>query len=434
MFLKMASLNISPDLHYECIRCGRSCGEFWEIPVTEEKAAEIRARPKEELRAAGDPGEPIVESPWTPGQLVMRMREETCTMLTDKGLCSLHAAFGPESKPNICRSFPYRFIETPRGDTVGVSFACTAVLGSLGPAISTQRQQLEELQAFTLSRRRIEGPPGLTGFIPTDWEQYEAIEEDLTALLDPALGPLGQRLVSQSVYLQLLVKFLREARREADAELEGPEANEEPLAVFRRRMRGDESGPWPLVRALAAKRGPSPLLRRMILGFAHALRNTYGERRGRLRSYVMVIATYIAAAAGRGGIELPKLKHSTPYRRIGQIGFDPGREALDELLTRYFRHRLFRKDLLLADTIQFGHHLLLLHWGLIHWYSAVFADNAGADQIELEHLTEGLRNVEKFYVYHSTLDNLFAKYPLLRGFLDRLFDHPLYAFSMGYAR
>ncbi|HOE97575.1 MAG TPA: hypothetical protein PK847_13445 [Candidatus Sumerlaeota bacterium] len=427
-----SQLHLPDNLSYECIRCGRSCGEFWEIPVSAEKAEEIRARPVAALAAARDPNNPVVESPWTPGRHVMRMTDGTCTLNTRAGLCALHAAFGETAKPNICRSFPFRFLETPRGDYVGLSFACTAVLNRLGPAVADQGDALRDLQRWTFSRHRIEEPPGLTNLIPLSWEQYEAIERDLADLLDPALGPIDVRLVAQAAYMQLLVRFLREAREQTGQMTAESEAQDKLLPAFRRRMRGEAGEPWAIPLRLARRRGASPLLRRMFLGFAHALRNTYGERRGRLRSYVMVMNTYFRHAAGRGAVQLPTLPAATDWRRLREIRFDPRRPELDELLTRYFRHRLFRKDLLQAETLHFGHCLQLMHWGLIHWYSACFANVAGAAEVDYEHLTEGLRNVEKYYVYHSTFDRLFATYPLLRNFLDWIFIHPLYAYSMGY--
>jgi hypothetical protein len=58
------------------------------------------------------------------------------------------------------------------------------------------------------------------------------------------------------------------------------------------------------------------------------------------------------------------------------------------------------------------------------------AAQGGAAEIGLEHLSEGLRMVEKYYVFHSTFDRLFSRYPLLRGAMERMFEHPLYPFVM----
>ena len=296
-----------------------------------------------------------------------------------------------------------------------------------------QTADLAELNAFTHNRRVIAAPPNLATGLPLDWPQYEAIEADLAALLDPAHGPLARRLVAQSVYLTLLARFLRAARQEAGAITAGPEAHAAALALFRKNMQGTPAAPWPRILDLAARRKGSPLLRRTLLAFAHALRTTYGARTGRLGSYLRVAAAYIGAWSGRARLELPALPRPVPFRELLAIRFDPSIPDQDAMLTRYFRHRLFRKDLLLADDLNYAINLQLLHWGLIHWYSAALAAAAGSPQVEREHLDEGLRNVEKYFVYHSAFDRLFGDYPVLRSFTDRIFENPLYAFTMANA-
>lgn len=424
-------LRLPEGLAYECTQCGRSCGEFWEIPVDPVAAERIRALPAAPLAQARDPRDPVIESPWTPGQSVMRLEGGRCCMQQPDGRCSIHAAFGLAAKPNICQSFPYRFVETPGGVFVGLSFACSAVLANQGPAVATQRAELEALYRFTHSRRAA-SEFQLAADLPLSWEQYAAIEQDLADLLAPEVGPLAQRLVAQAVYLRLLATFLRQARTQADALLAGPEANEEALAVFHRQMRGTPAQPWPLPRKLSARRRASPLLRRMFLGFAHELRNTSGRRRGRLHAYLMLADTYLRQATGRGVLKLPGLSRPVPWRELAAVPFAPERPECDELLTRYFRHTLHRKDLVIKENIQFAHYMQLMHWGLIHWYSAAVAAEQGAGRVELEHLRDGLRNVEKFFVFHTTLDRLFSNLPILRGFMELVFARPLYAHSMGY--
>lgn len=428
------TLRLPADTNYECVQCGRSCGQFLEISVDPEYVAYIRSLPAERLSAAQDASCPVVESPWTKGEQIMRLANGRCCLQQDNGLCAIHAAFGFEAKPPICRDFPFKFIQTPGGTFIGLSFACTAVLENAGPPVETQREALESDRISRFSRRSVKETLALTEDIPLTWEQYEAIEADLALMLAPGLGQIGERLVMQSVYLRLLINFLRQARERAGAMGAGPEANDEALAVLHRRMRGEGDGEgelFALVRRTAERRRTSPLLRRSVLGFAHALRTTYTQRLGRITSYWRSTRQYLLFAAGRGALDLPDAE-AIPYATIARIGFDPTRAEFDELLTRYYRHRLFRKDLATAETVQTAHQMHLMHWGLIHWYAAAQAAQSGAAEIELEHLSESLRTVEKLFVFHSSFDKIFSHYPLLRGFMDRLFQNPLYAFAMGW--
>jgi hypothetical protein len=45
-------------------------------------------------------------------------------------------------------------------------------------------------------------------------------------------------------------------------------------------------------------------------------------------------------------------------------------------------------------------------------------------------LREGLRSVEKYYVFHSTFGRIFSEYPVMRGMIDRMFSQPLYPYAM----
>jgi hypothetical protein len=381
----------------------------------------------------------------------------------DCACCGGRARFGP--------SFPFRFVETPGGVYVGLSFACTAALRNLGPPLAEQRTALERLlqqdqpdtqnlpqtRKSPPSRRSVEPPFYLAADLPLSWEQYAAVEEDLTALLDPAQGMIGRRLVTQSVYLRLLANFLRQARGAAGAALAGPEANQAALAVFHRQMRGTAEGarapvdskasegakapgaptaatePWALARNLAAKGRAALPLRRMFLGFAHGLLSgAPGRRRGLLRSYLMLADAYLRQARGRGVVNLPALARPVPYESLRRVHFAPSRPEPDELLTRYFYHCLFRKDLLEKESIHFAHNRLLMRWGLIHWYAAACAAGEGGDEIQLAHLVEAIRRVEEPLALDPTLAWIARDLPILRGFMDRVFDHKLYAFSMGF--
>jgi hypothetical protein len=181
---------------------------------------------------------------------------------------------------------------------------------------------------------------------------------------------------------------------------------------------------------MATRRRTSYLLRRACLGLTHELRNVYNRRRGRARSYVNIFSAYFAAAGGRGRIGLPTLKAPVTIERLERVAFDPSEPEMDELLTRYFRHRLFRKDLATADDVQFGARMQMLYWGLVQWYAAAWALDDGREAVTAADLREALRAIEKYFALHSTFDRLFGKYPILRGFLDRLFGRPLFVFSM----
>ena len=430
------ALFLPEGLHYECVHCGQCCRQNWEVALDPAEVESIRALEGGPLRLAGapDPSGPVSDSPWTPGRPAMRMTAEgTCCMLAGDGLCALHKALGEAAKPNVCRSFPYRMIQTPRGTFAGLSFACTAVLAGRGPAVSGQRAQVEALGRWTVYRRPIESPPDLDVAMPLSWDQYFEIEEDLAALLDTSLGPIGERLLMQHLYLHLLARLAREARRRAGAEAAGPEANREALATLRRHGGGADGEPWAMLRRMARRGEGSALLRRTLLGFIHAMDREHGRRRGRIRTWAGLAGGYVSFALGRGRLMPEGVSRPIHQAELDWIGLDTARPDVDALLTRYFAHRLFRKDLPSSESLQSAIRFQLLHWGLIQWHGAALAADEGADGIGLEHLAGAIRAVEKRHVWHGSLDRFLARMPLVRMLLDRLFEQPRFALSMARA-
>jgi len=96
-----------------CQRCGRSCTGHRVVPVSDAEARRIRAH----ARQLG------VASPLSDGALRTNMGR-CCLWSVHEG-CRLHARFGPESKPTVCRQFPW----VRAGEQVGLDPACpTAAL------------------------------------------------------------------------------------------------------------------------------------------------------------------------------------------------------------------------------------------------------------------------------------------------------------------
>src|SRR5690349_5240839 len=60
-----------------------------------------------------------------------RRPDGACVFLADGERCSIHRRWGADAKPQVCREFPYSFVDTPDGVAVGLSFACTAVRGHM---------------------------------------------------------------------------------------------------------------------------------------------------------------------------------------------------------------------------------------------------------------------------------------------------------------
>ncbi len=443
-----AALHFPEDQNYACVKCGRSCEMFDEVeldPQTQERWAE-QFPGKQTLRRTNpdEAGKPIaIESPWDPGKSTLRKKDEAragnaCCLLNEDRLCEAHCRLGEEAKPVVCRTFPYKFVDTPDGVYVGLSFACTAVLRDEGPPVGESESDTREIHALSERyRTRLHSDETgeeilLSPSVSIPFKSYCMIETDLAELLDAA-PDVGTGLIAQSTYLGMLSRFLLESKSLPGAP--GAQMQERILEVFRARMRGeaaeDGSGRWQRIFAIALKPKSAPLLRRVFLGYVLALRRQYDRRLGALATALATSRNYAAYAIGRGEIELPESGERLAYRDIAKIKFEPNQDDARELLARYFRHCLHRKDLALGDDVRFAHNIMLTHYGLIGWYARAFALSGGRSEAGLDDFHEAIRTVEAYFgLHYSTFGKLFTANPRLKAIMIGLFSRPIFAFAM----
>lgn len=456
-----ATLHLPEGQNYACVKCGRSCEMFDEVeldPQTQERWAEqLPSEPTLDKSNPAESSKPIaIESPWNPGKTTLRKKGENragnaCCLLNDDRLCEAHCTLGEEAKPVVCRTFPYKFVDTPDGVYVGLSFACTAVLRNEGPPIGENESDVRAIHALTGQyRTRLHSDETgdevlLSPSILIPWKSYGAIEADLSELLDAA-PDVGTGLIAQSTYLGMLTRFLLESKSLPGAGgplNDGPapdptaaaKLQERIMEVFRVRMRGEAAenggGRWQRIFAIAGKPKSAPLLRRVFLGYVLALRRQYDRRLGAFATALATSRNYAAYAIGRGEIELPESRERLAYRDIAKINFEPDREDARELLARYFKHCLHRKDLALGDDVRFAHNIMLTHYGLIGWYARAFALSAGRSKTNLGDLQEAIRTVEAYFgLHYSTFGKLFTANPRLKAIMIGLFSRPIFAFAM----
>jgi len=160
-------------------------------------------------------------------------------------------------------------------------------------------------------------------------------------------------------------------------------------------------------------------------------RQALWRRSSRPRALAYIGQRYAANALRIGRVHLQPLEKRFAYSEFARRApkTEPG-TYYDELLTRYFRHVLFRKDLLLAETIRSGHRFTLMHFALINWYLTGLMVEADVKLPDDEMIREALRSVEKYYVHHSTYTRFLEQQPLLGTLVDAVIGTTRYAPSM----
>lgn len=98
-------------LRHACAACGGSCRGV-AVRLLEGEEAGVRA-----AAAALGVDEPVVGG-------ALRQADGACAFLGDDDRCRIHAAFGADAKPRICRQYPVVAVRTEAGGRVGLDPGC----------------------------------------------------------------------------------------------------------------------------------------------------------------------------------------------------------------------------------------------------------------------------------------------------------------------
>jgi len=142
---------------FTCQNSGACCRSDWLIGVdaaSHTRLRDVNWRTVDPALADGEKFVPL-KFPLASGEQLTFARNAagSCVFLTPDARCSIHRHLGAAAKPQVCREFPYHFVETPDGVAVGVSFACTAVRGHHGAQLHEQREAIESPGAWLTTSR-----------------------------------------------------------------------------------------------------------------------------------------------------------------------------------------------------------------------------------------------------------------------------------------
>lgn len=409
----------------------------WEIRVHPESERQLSKLDLQRFLANRGVDEAFVDSPYQDGGRVLNRIGDRCVFLSPDCKCQLHREYGPLNKPQTCIDFPFSYVDTPNGTYLGLSFACSAVLENTGEPVETKRDWLEENYTRTGALRGSLERPQLTSTLAIDFDAYLAVEQALMDILSLEFIDLSQRLLTQSIFLDLLIRTFQAAREGGAGDLglsdrqhrEVESATDLDLAL--RVCDRYQADNWGRLLVQAAKQPYSLALQRALMGMITAFRRALIGRRSRLRTARFIAGSYFGHASRLARIRLEPLEGAFEYERFSAVKLDvsPG-SYFDYLLGRYFRHSLFRKDLLLSESVFLAHRFMLMRYALIYWYAVGLCVRQGLGEADHGALREALRNVEKYYVHHSRFTAFLEQAPLLARVTESLLRSPRFPSSM----
>lgn len=176
---------------FACVTCGTSCSTLSLGPLFAADAERLlgldwTSSGRDTARFFTDQqGNVLLPEEATPNrELFLRTEGKRCQFLRDDNLCTVHAQFGAQAKPVMCRLFPYHLRATPTGVVVGIR------LGECMEAVRVEEGQLMAEQVADFAQMYSEHDQ--IGFLPPhlwlsddqllSWEEYLRLETHLLAL------------------------------------------------------------------------------------------------------------------------------------------------------------------------------------------------------------------------------------------------------------
>jgi len=412
-------LLLPADVVFTCQNSGACCRNDWLIGVDDPSYQRLHRIEWRKLDPPIPVDDPFValEEPLSGGETrtFRRKPDGACVFLGAGEKCGIHSTLGYAAKPQICREFPYYFVDTPDGVAVGVSFACTAVRAHHGRSLADQETDVRDVLAGSYRVGQV--PDSIVLFSGTDitWEEYRPIEAALLDLLTPGDRPLAQTLIAGSVLVNLVVSLTQVERRGTSAAGQSVASALSQLRAenytrlfdvagrVRYPRRGSDAHLAPLYAWLRLSRQHVSRLTLVFALYADYFR--FRKRRGRMPDLITADGETIDLAAVA----------------TVRLAADP---ASEELLREYWRHVVWRKTLTPMHGVFRGYHMLLALHAFTRWAARVAAWRAGRTVAEARDVNAAVRLVEQRFVLHSQFGNLFAISPVLTILADRMFGQP----------
>lgn len=409
-------LLLPDEVVFTCQSCGDCCRGDWLIGVTAAEHATLEPVDWARHDPALPPGAKFrpIPLPLLSGESMTFARGPSgaCVFLSAESRCSIHTHLGYGAKPQVCREFPYHFVETPDGVVAGLSFACSAVLHHRGEALAGQRAAVVDVLAGSARVGRLPDPIVLYSGVDITWEQYRAIEDGLLAILGDATVPFPRALMAGSLLVALAVSL---ARLEQRATGGGGQTLRSGLAELAAERYGK------LLDVAATVRPP---LRRTLTHLAPLYTWLEFSRRGTSR-VGLVLALYrnylrFRRRAGR----LPDLVGEAgtfEVADVDRVRFDAGAADVSGFVREYWRHVIARKTLVPMHGVFRGYQTMLVLYAFTRWIAKLTAHRDGRDATTLDDVRRAVRLVEQRFVLHAKFAEVFELSPVLTILADRLY-------------
>jgi Fe-S-cluster containining protein len=410
-------LRLADGVVFTCQSCGDCCRADWLIGVDDASHAALAGVDWPRVDPALGAGEKFTRLPLplASGERLTFARGASgaCVFLSEANRCGIHTHLGYGAKPQVCREFPYHFVDTPDGIAVGLSFACRAVLHHEGAPLAGQADAVAAIAATSARIATLPDPIVLYSGVDITWAQYRPIEDALLAILGDEAVAVPHALLAGSLLVALAVSLARLERRPAAA------APRQTLTGGLAELARDAYRPLLRVARDVTPRAPGSLAYLAPLVTWLELSRV---KRSRLGLVLALYRNYFALRRATG--RMPDLLGdggSFPLADLARVRFTDDDRATAGLLREYWRHVIARKTLTPMHGVFRGYHTMLTLYGLTMWAAKQRALREGRAATTLDDARAAVRLVEQRCVLHAQFARLFELSPVLTILADRLY-------------
>lgn len=187
---------------WDCHSCGNCCrGSI--VPLDQADLARLKGQKWDEhpdYRGTAV----VARDGWWGGQRLAQRDDGSCVFLTPEGLCRIHAEFGFEAKPIICRTYPLQLVPLDKLAYLTIRRSCPSAALDRGQPVDQQRAAIRKLHAAGRGIPLASAAPRLSRRFAGDWSDFMAVSERLARLLADNRFPLVRRLVHGVVFCEAL--------------------------------------------------------------------------------------------------------------------------------------------------------------------------------------------------------------------------------------
>ena len=418
---------IPDESNYDCQMCGKCCLDFWDIPIDDESYEQLNKVHWSEYDKRFDRITPFIEvdkkdqkqSLGDEGyQYSFQMINNKCCFLASNNQCLIHTHLGHNIKSQICKEFPFRFIDTPRGVYLGLSFACSSIIENRGRSLKEQEESLRNIYQKRFYKSSLSEEISLNNKFDINWDIYLEIEKAIFEILDRDFLSIEKRLIAVQVFLNMITMALDKIVQKS----EDFKTDLIPSIIESFRKQN-----YNLIFSVLSKMKGSQLVQRMILGILISFRSGTAVKRNRFGTLYFLLKCYLKHSFKLGVINIYPINLKIKYSKLKDIKYPTDDSFFNYVLTRYLKHLMFRKELLAHRDVIEGFNILLLYFALIKWYAIALAASENAREVSRQNLLNAISLVERYYVFHTNFKQIFTYTPVLSHTFENIFNKKIYA-------